>query len=206
MPSEYEKMIAGKLYCPAVDELSAMRHEAHRLNQRFNALDESAEERDNITKKILNQPDTDAFFQGPISFDYGVNTTVGKQFYANFNFTVLDCCPVTIGDSVMIGPNVSLLTPLHPLRPQERNVRKAADGTLYNYEYGAPITIGDNCWIAGDVTVLGGVTIGSGSVIGAGSVVTKDIPDNVIAVGNPCRVLREITDDDQLDISDEFGN
>ena len=119
-----------------------------------------------------------------------------ERVFANFNFTVLDCCPVTIGDDVLFGPNVSLLPPMHPLRWQDRNVRQAPDGSAYDYEYGKPIVIGSNCWFGGKVTVIGGVTIGEGCVIGAGSVVTRDIPPHTVAVGNPARPIREITDKD----------
>ena len=106
---------------------------------------------------------------------------------------------MTIGENVFFGPNVSLLTPVHPLRYQDRNTYRKEDGTVTDKEYAKPITIGSNCWIAGNVTVCGGVTIGEGSVIGAGSVVTRDIPANVIAAGSPCKVIREITEEDSLD-------
>lgn len=113
--------------------------------------------------------------------------------------TCVDCCPVTIGDNVFIGPNVSLLTPMHPLRWQDRNQYLKADGTATDKEYAKPITIGDNCWLASNVTVCGVVTIGEGCVIGAGSVVTRDIPANTLAVGVPCRPIREITAEDALE-------
>jgi len=129
------------------------------------------------------------YLQGPINFDFGVNTTMGDNSYANFNFTVLDEGKVNIGKNVFIGPNVSLLTAIHPLCYEDRNT---------GLEYTGAINIEDNCWIAASVTVCGGVTIGEGSVIGAGSVVTRDIPPNSIAVGNPCRVLRQITEKDRL--------
>ena len=112
-------------------------------------------------------------FHGPIQFDYGCFTSIGTNSYANFNFTCVDCCPVTIGENVFLGPNVSLLTPIHPLRWQERNQYVKQDGTPTDTEYAKPITIGNNCWIAGNVTICGGVTIGAGCVIDAGSVVTK---------------------------------
>ena len=126
-------------------------------------------------------------------------TSIGANSYANFNFTCVDCCPVTIGANVFMGPNVSLLTPMHPLRWQDRNQYQKQNGTLTDKEYARPITIGDNCWIAGNVTICGGVTIGEGCVIGAGSVVTRDIPANSLAVGVPCRVIREITEEDALE-------
>lgn len=124
----------------------------------------------------------------PIHFDYGRNTYVGENFFANYNLTVLDVCKVTIGDNVMLAPNVSLYGAGHPIHPDARNS---------GYEYGAPITIGNNVWIGGSACVLPGVTIGNNVVIGAGSVVAKDIPDNVIAAGNPCRVIRQITEEDK---------
>lgn len=105
---------------------------------------------------------------------------------------------MTIGDNVMLGPNVTLATPLHALRYQQRNLRTRADGSQFDLEYGKPLTIEDNCWLASNVTVTGGVTIGEGSVIGAGSIVTRDIPAHSLAVGNPCRVIRPITPDDTL--------
>lgn len=136
--------------------------------------------------------------QGPIYFDYGVFTTIGENTYANFNFTVLDTCPVTIGDNVFFGPNCTLATPLHPLRYQERNIKFKSDGTPYDDEYGKPLVIESNCWIASNVVIAGGVTIGEGSVIGAGSVVTRDIPPHSLAAGNPCRVIRQITEADSM--------
>ena len=152
--------------------------------------------------ELLPHHGEDLDILGPVFFDYGVHTTMGDRVFANFNFTVLDCAPVTIGDDVLFGPNVSLLPPMHPLRWQDRNVRKAADGSTYDYEYGRPIVIGSNCWFGGNVTVLGGVTIGEGCVIGAGAVVTKDIPPHSVAVGNPARVIRTITDTDASALQD----
>lgn len=124
----------------------------------------------------------------PFRCDYGFNIEVGDNFYANYNLTVLDVGRVTIGDNVMIAPNVSIYTAGHPLHPDSRSSM---------YEYGIPISIGSNCWIGGSVVICPGVTIGEGTVIGAGSVVTKDIPAGVVAAGNPCRVIHEITDEDR---------
>lgn len=198
--TEYEKMIAGKVYDAGDSTLHDLRVKAHRLCAEFNATIESDKlERKEILRELLPHTSDNLYLQGPFYCDYGRNIKIGKNFYANFNFTVLDCCPVEIGDDVFVGPNVSLLPPVHPLRWQQRNDRVRADGTLYDYEYAKPIKIGNNCWIAGNVTVIGGVTIGDGSVIGAGSVVTRDIPANSLAVGNPCRVIRQITENDNLD-------
>ena len=124
----------------------------------------------------------------PIRFDYGKNTEVGDNFFANFNTVILDVAKVTIGENVMFAPNVSIYTAGHPIHPDSRNS---------GYEYGIPVTIGDNVWIGGNAVILPGVHIGNNVVIGAGSVVTRDIPDSVIAAGNPCRVIREITEADR---------
>lgn len=203
--SEFEKMSAGKIYDTSAKELNDRRILAHSLCNQYNLTPETDEEkREEILKELIPDHSDGAFFQGPIMVDYGLNIKVGKNFYCNFNLTVLDTCPVIIGDDVLIGPNVSLVTPVHPLLPSERNLRHKPDGTPYDYEYGKPITIGNNCWIASSVTVNGGVHIGNGCVIGAGSVVTRDIPDNVIAVGNPCRVLRKITEEDSIELKKEL--
>lgn len=198
--TEREKMLAGMLYDPSDTELAELRKKAHALSTRYNMLTEDDPERGKIVSELVPNMGERGFVQGPVQFDYGVFTEIGDNFYANFNLTVLDCCKVTIGDNVMIGPNVSILTPVHPLCWQDRNMRFKPDGSPYDLEYAKPITIGSNCWIAGNVTICGGVTIGSGCVIGAGSVVTRDIPENSLAVGNPCRVIREITEADRMEI------
>ena len=197
--TEKEKMLAGKIYDPSDPELVALRQKAHRLSLEYNQLLETDGTRAETVKELGIVGGENAYFQGPVQFDYGCFTTVGAGFYANFNFTCVDCCPVTIGENVFIGPNVSLLTPMHPFRWQDRNAYKKPDGTITDKEYARPITIGDNCWLAGNVTVCGGVTIGEGCVIGAGSVVTRDIPPHSLAVGVPCRVVREITEADALE-------
>lgn len=197
--TEKEKMLAGKIYDPSEPELVGLRQKAHRLCLEYNQLPETDKKRDELMRELGVAGGENAYFQGPVQFDYGCFTTVGEGFYANFNFTCVDCCPVTIGDNVFVGPNVSLLTPVHPFRWQDRNPYKKPDGTVTDKEYARPITIGDNCWIAGNVSVCGGVTIGEGSVIGAGSVVTRNIPPHSLAAGVPCRVIREITEADSLE-------
>ena len=138
-------------------------------------------ERNELLRGLLGKSDGDTFINQPFYCDYGSNIRVGRRFFANFNFTVLDEAPVTVGDNCFIGPNVSIYTACHSTDPIERNSRR---------EWAKPVTIGDNVWIGGSVTILPGVTIGSNVTIGAGSVVVKDIPDGCVAVGNPCRVVK----------------
>lgn len=197
--TEEEKMLAGKLYDPSDPKLDTRLHYAHRLSQQYNqTFDDETEKRATLLNDLIPHHGSGLYLQGPIFFDYGLYTHLGKNFYANTNFTVLDCGRVTIGDNCWFGPNVTLVTPMHPLRYQERNLQPHADGSLFDIEYDKPITIGNNCWLASNVTVTGGVTIGDGCVIGAGSVVTRDIAANSLAVGNPCRVVRQITAADAI--------
>ena len=198
--TEKEKMLAGQLYDPSDSELEQLRLKARKLARSYNLTDEDEREKQfQILKELLaNTPEIPGL-QAPIYFDYGCNTYFGKCSGANFNFTCLDVCPVHIGDNVMIGPNVTIATPMHPMLPEERNFRLREDGTLYNLEYAKPVTIENDCWLAANVVVCGGVTIKEGSVIGAGSVVTKNIPPHSLAVGNPCKVIREITEKDRME-------
>ena len=197
---EKEKMLSGQLYDPSDPELGALLVKARRLARRYNLTDEDEWERlRDILRELLPNSEELPALQAPIHFDYGCFTRFGRHCSANFNFTCLDCAPVTIGDDVMIGPNCTLATPMHPLLPEERNVRVRPDCTLYNLEYVRPITIEKNCWLAANVVVCGGVTIGEGSVIGAGSVVMHDIPPHSLAAGAPCRVIRLLTEADRME-------
>ena len=202
--SEKEKMLEGKIYDPTDEELTILRTKAHRLSQYYNTLFEDDDLRNTIIDELIPSKGEGLYLQGPIYFDYGIFTSFGKNCYANFNFTVLDVCPVNIGSNVFFGPNCSLMTPMHPLRWQERNIKFKDDKTAYDDEYAKPISIGDNCWIAANVVITGGVTIGEGCVIGAGSVVTKDIPANSLAAGNPCKVIREINEKDSIKYKKEL--
>ena len=197
-------MLAGKIYDPTDEELTILRTKAHRLSQHYNTLFEDDDLRNTIIDELIPSKGEGLYLQGPIYFDYGIFTSFGKNCYANFNFTVLDVCPVNIGSNVFFGPNCSLMTPMHPLRWQERNIKFKDDKTAYDDEYAKPISIGDNCWIAANVVITGGVTIGEGCVIGAGSVVTKDIPANSLAAGNPCKVIREINEKDSIKYKKEL--
>ena len=140
-----------------------------------------------IVTKLFGKSEN-AFVNPPFYCDYGFNIEVGKDFFANYNCTILDVAKVVIGDNCLLAPNVAIYTAGHPLHPAVRNT---------GYEYGIPVTIGDNVWIGGNTVICPGVHIGSNTVIGAGSVVIKDIPDWVVAAGNPCKVIRSITDEDQ---------
>lgn len=201
--TEKEKMLSGKIYDGSDKELCELRVKAHKLSARYNSTSEDEETvRNAILNELLPNCGKGTYLQGPIYFDYGVFTAFGENCYANFNLTVLDTCPVTIGDNVFFGPNCTIATPVHPLRWQERNIKFKEDGTAYDDEYGKPVKIGSNCWIASNVVINGGVTIGEGCVIGSGSVVTKDIPPNSFAAGNPCRVIREITEEDSVKYKD----
>lgn len=203
--TEEQKMLQGKIYDPSDKTLAFKRTKAHRLSKDYNdTYEDEIEKRTEILKQLLPHMGEGTYIQGPIQFDYGEFTSFGRNCYANFNFVVLDCCPVNIGDNVFFGPNCALMTPIHPLLPEERKIRLKADGTAYDLEYAAPITIESDCWIASGVTVCGGVTIGKGTVIGAGSVVTRDIPGGVFAAGNPCRVIREITEKDSIEYKREL--
>lgn len=170
------------------EEVFEEQKRARRLTQALNTADRSDFETINrIVKELLGKSEG-AFINPPFYCDYGTHIEVGKNFFANYNCTILDVAKVMIGDNCMFAPNVSIYTAGHPLHPETRN-------TLY--EYGIGVTIGDNVWIGGNVVICPGVHIGSNAVIGAGSVVTRDIPDWVVAAGNPCRVIREITDEDR---------
>lgn len=167
-----------------------MRENARKLHEYNNGdcwSDEGIKKQDALIRNILGKTGKKLMVTPPFRCDYGYNITVGENFYSNFNLVILDVAPVKIGDNVFIAPNVAIYTAGHPVHPKARNSM---------LEYGIPVEIGNNCWIGGNTVICPGVKIGNGVVIGAGSVVTKDIPDNVIAVGNPCRVLRNITDDD----------
>lgn len=200
MEENTKRMLVGKPYCPATAELDAFAHFAHRLCRDYTlTTDEDTVERTAIIEKLFPNHGASTYIQGPMFVDYGRFTTLGDNFYANANLTILDTCPVTIGDNVMCGPNVSIITAMHPLRYQQRNPRQLPDGRFADYEYGKPVTIGSNCWLATNVTICPGVTIGDGCVIGAGAVVTQDMPANSLVLGVSAKAVRQITEDDNLD-------
>jgi maltose O-acetyltransferase len=183
--TEKEKMLSGMVYSAIDDQLLKELNEVKEIIHEYNALKPSQTlRRFQILKDLLGYvADDEIIVNQPFYCDYGKQIRVGKRFFANFNLTVLDEACVTIGDDCFIGPNVSIYTACHSTDPVERNTRR---------EWAEPVTIGDNVWIGGSVTILPGVTIGSNVTIGAGSVVTRDIPDNVVAVGNPCKVIKNL--------------
>ena len=185
-----EKMLNQEYYIPWDAELTEERERAKDLLFELNSTRPSKRvERNQIIEQLFGSIGENPWVESPFNCDYGYNITVGDNFYANTNCTILDCAKVTIGNNVLIGPNVSLYTPNHAIDADERKE---------GYERSLPIRIGDDVWISGSVTIVPGVTIGANSIIGAGSVVTKDIPANVVAAGVPCKVLREITANDRV--------
>jgi len=190
MNKQKEKMLSGKPYLAFDEELLKERQYAKGLIFQFNSLyPEEIAKRNEIIKKLFGRTKGTFFIEPPFRCDYGYNIEIGEYFYANYNLIILDCAKVLIGDNVMLGPNVGIYTAGHPLHHEIRNTQ---------YEFALPINIGDNVWISGNVVINPNINIGNNTVIGSGSVVTKDIPDNVIAAGNPCKVLREITEDDRV--------
>ena len=187
--NQQERMLAGLPYKAWLDGLEEARIENKKRIYAYNHCNpDDTKMIDQLIRQILGKAGENVHIEAPFHCDYGENIEVGENFFANYNCIILDVAKVTIGNNVMFGPNVSLYTAGHPVHPQSRNS---------GYEYGISITIGDNVWLGGNVVVSPGVHIGNNVVIGAGSVVTKDIPDNMIAVGNPCKVIREITEEDR---------
>lgn len=189
MTSEKDKMLAGKIYDANYDqELIDARADAKELCYDFNhARPKEEVKRQDIIRQLLGKTGNQFEITGPFYCDYGFNIEIGENFYANHNLVILDGAKVTFGDNVFVAPDCGFYTAGHPLDADRRNK---------GLEYAKPITVGNNVWFGGGVKVMPGVTIGDGAVIGGGSVVTKDIPANMIAVGNPCKPIREITEAD----------
>ena len=185
MQTEREKMLAGELYDPMDLELVAGRERARDLCQALNATREGEQdERRRILRELFRAGGDTVWMQPPFYCDYGSNIELGERVFFNFNCVVLDVCPVRIGDFTLFGPAVQIYTPMHPFNAELRR----------REEFGKPVEIGSDVWVGGGAIILPGVSIGSRAVIGAGSVVTRDIPEGVFAAGNPCRVIREITE------------
>lgn len=203
--NEEEKIMAGILFCPGDPMLRAMKLKTHNLNVDYNGTHEDeTEKRSAILSEIIGEFGEGGFIQGPIAFHYGKHTKIGKRFFGNFNLTIQDDAEVTIGDNCNFGPNVTIVTPIHPMLPDERREMMNADGEKKRFCYAKPVHIGNDCWFGASVTVCPGVTIGDNCVIGAGSVVTRDIPSNSFAAGVPCKVIREITYADSMNYKPEI--
>lgn len=196
---EEEKIKEGVLFCPGDPELKAIKLKTHNLNVDYNnTYEDEVEKRAAILSEIIGEFGEGSFIQGPIAFHYGKHTKIGKNFFGNFNLTIQDDAEVTIGDNCNFGPNVTIVTPLHPMLPDERREILTASGERKRLCYAKSVHIGNDCWLGASVTVCPGVTIGDNCVIGAGSVVTKDVPANSFAAGVPCKLIREITDADSM--------
>lgn len=188
----FEKMHSGKIYDPTDDELMAYQETLIEKVNQYNltpATPEGLAQREAMLKEMFGAIGEGSYVEPPFHANMGAShVKVGKMFYANFNLTLVDDTYITIGNNVMVGPNVTIATACHPVNPALRR---------YGLQYNLPVTIGNDVWIGSGAMIMPGVTIGDGCIIGAGSVVTRDIPANTIAVGNPCRVLREITAEDE---------
>lgn len=185
--TERELQQKGMLY-GLDEELLALHNNSKRITRLLNStLETERARRRELVQELFASAGEGAYIEPPFYCDYGVNTSVGKNFYCNYDCVFLDCGKITVGDNVMLGPKVALYAVNHAIDPAVRS---------QGHDYPVPITIGSNVWIGGSVVVCPGVTIGDNTVIGAGSVVTKDIPSNVVAAGNPCRVIRPITQED----------
>lgn len=183
------KLFSGEIYHPEDPEILEEQRACQELLYDLNQLRPSqVKEQEELTKKLVAEFGEGSFIQLPMYANWGCHTHFGKEVYANFNLTLVDDGPIYIGDYVMIGPNVTLVAATHPIDPAARKKK---------YQYNQPVKIEENVWLGAQVTVMPGVTIGKNSIIGAGSVVTKDIPTNVVAFGTPCRVVREITEEDK---------
>jgi maltose O-acetyltransferase len=179
MKTHRERMLAGELYLASDPELQREGLAAMRLIEKYNRA--PLEDRRAILAELLGSVGDGVELRPPFYCDYGYNIRIGARTFANFNLVALDVAPITIGDDVQIGPNVQLLTPTHPIDPEPRRAK---------WEAAKPIAIGDNVWLGGGAIVLAGVTIGENTVVGAGAVVIRDLPPNVVAVGNPARVVK----------------
>lgn len=194
-----ERIKAGILFCPGDPALKAIKRRTHDLNLDYNQLyEDEVDLRQEILEQIVGELGEGAFVQGPVYFHYGQHTRLGARFFGNFNLTIQDDAEVWIGDDCNFGPNVTIVTPVHPMVASERRTMLDGEGQPRHLCYARPVHIGNDCWFGANVVVCPGVTIGDNCVIGAGSVVTRDIPANSFAAGNPCRVIREITEQDSM--------
>lgn len=189
----------GLLFSPAEPWRKERKRKTHNLNLDYNRLyEDQTAAREAILHEILGELQEGVFLQGPITFHYGIHTKIGRGTFINFNFTCQDDTTVTIGEHCNFGPNVTIVTPLHPMLAAERRAIRVPDGRDLRLCWAKPVSVGNDCWLGANVVICPGVTIGDNCVIGAGSVVTRSIPANAFAAGNPCKVIRTLTDADSL--------
>ncbi|CEI83324.1 Galactoside O-acetyltransferase [Oceanobacillus oncorhynchi] len=196
---EEEKIFKGTLFSPGEPDLKKIKLRTHNLCFEYNrTFEDETEKRQALISNIFHEIGENSRLQGPIYIHYGKHTKIGNHFFANFNLTIQDDAEVVIGNHCDFGPNVTIVTPVHPMLPDERRAIMDKDGVPKHMCYAKPVKIGNDCWLGANVVVCPGVTIGDNCVIGAGSVVVKNIPSNTFAAGNPCRVIREITELDSM--------
>lgn len=196
---EEDRIMKGIVFSPGDPELRAIKLRTHNLNLEYNkTFEDETQRRRELLAQMVGEMGENGFIQGPVFFHYGKHTKIGKNFFGNFNLTIQDDGEVTIGDRCNFGPNVTIVTPVHPMVPEERVALLDPNGQPKRLCYARPVHIGNDCWLGANVVVCPGVTIGDGCVIGAGAVVTRDIPPRSFAAGNPCRVIREITEKDSM--------
>ncbi len=203
--NDWERMISGKLYNPASCDIAKHHEKGLSRCDKFNRIPvrRIKKKQKALEKLIPSAVGKNFMVYAPFYCEYGVNIHVGKECFINYNTTFLDIAPITLGDSVWIGANVTLATPLHPFIAEERLNADYPDGR-HDFEYGAPITVKDGCWICSSATITGGVTIGENSIVAAGAVVLHDVPPNSIVAGVPAKVIRTIDEDDRLNVWETY--
>lgn len=203
--NDWERMISGRLYNPTSVDVERRHESGMAACERFNRISlrrRRAKQRA-LERLIPSAVGNDLTVFAPFYCEYGVNIKVGKGCFVNYRCTFLDVAPITLGDGVFLGANVTLATPMHPFLAEERLPAEYPDG-FHNLEYAEPITLKDGCWICSGATICGGVTVGEGSIVAAGAVVTKDVPDGYIVGGVPARVIRKIDESDRIDVRNAY--
>lgn len=199
--TEYEKMQKGIIHDSLSEDIGKAQRKSRLICEEYNRLSAADDQgKQRLLKELFPSDDFGLYriMEAPIFIDNCNEIKIGRNFYSNIHFSFIGGCTANIGDNVFIGPYCTLATGIHSLLADERRITVDENGVLHDYEYGRAIIIGDDVWIASNVTICGGVRIGFGSVIGAGSVVIRDIPPGVLAAGNPCRVIRKITEEDSM--------
>lgn len=206
MMNEWERMISGRLYNPSKEEIAKRHTKGMSLCDRFNKAPFGRRKKKKLLEKLIPSSvgqNLDVF--APFYCEYGENIRVGKNCFVNYNCTFLDVAPIILEDGVWLGAGVILATPMHPYLAEERMLQPFPDG-MHDLEYAKPITLKKNCWICSGAIVSGGVTIGENCIVAAGAVVTKDVPDNCIVGGVPAKIIREINENDRIDIWNVYQN